>query len=209
MKIFLRAVMSLRLLKSNLFLPADLLRWSKGNFSGPIPVPLKRNFIRGTGLSDAIWIETGTYKGDTSYYLSRTSKQVVTIEPEPTLFRAAKHRLRHEGKITVFEGTSEERFKDAIAISGDRINFFLDGHASGGETFESIVPTPLKFELECITQSLTNLAEAVIVVDDVRLSRFNVSQNSGYPDLNYLYNIAFNLGSTDDIDTNDNFDLLQ
>jgi|MesohylFT_1024984.scaffolds.fasta_scaffold01384_3 hypothetical protein len=186
MKNLLRTIFLLRRTKSTFLLPVEMIRWRKRNFTGPLPVIWKRSFIRTTGIPGVVWIETGTYKGETSYFLSRTSKQVITIEPEPTLFRTAKHRLRGESKITVLEGTSEDRFKEAIEISGNEINFFLDGHASGGETYESSTPTPLIYELECIAQSFIYLKKAIIIVDDVRLSRFTVSQQSGYPNLNYL-----------------------
>jgi hypothetical protein len=187
---FSKSIFFLRRLKSLISLPLDALRWAKRDFNGPLPAPMKRVFLRSVGLVGINWIETGTYKGETAYYLSKTSNRVVTIEPGPALFRAAKHRLRGESKITVLEGTSEYRFKEAIEISGNEINFFLDGHASGGETFESTIPTPLMYELECITHSLIHLKKAVVVVDDVRLSRFTVSQQSGYPNLNYLVNWA-------------------
>jgi predicted O-methyltransferase YrrM len=47
-------------------------------------------------IPNAIWIETGTYLGDTTHLLSKHAKFVYTLEPEPTLFRKAEDRFKRQ-----------------------------------------------------------------------------------------------------------------
>ena len=183
-------IYALRKLKSFTYFPSEYRRWKKRNFSAPLPATLKRNFLLSRGIDGASWIETGTYKGETAFYLSKSSKHVISIEPDLKLFSAAKKGLSGAENVTILLGKSEEVFLDAIELADKDVNFFLDGHFSGGETFQADLPTPLVFELETISRVIHKFEKVVVVIDDVRLCRHNVFEESGYPSLDFLVNWA-------------------
>ena len=183
-------VYKLRRIKAQLFLSFELLKWKKRLYQSPLPAMYKRAFLNSVGTSNACWIETGTYKGETSFYLAQNAKSVITIEPDPKLFAAAKKRLSGARNVTVLQGKSEDRFNEAIALAGSRVNFFLDGHASGGETHHAENSTPLRFELATISAHLNTLEKVVVIIDDIRLCRQNIFIESGYPNLDFLVHWA-------------------
>jgi hypothetical protein len=138
-------------------------------------------------IPQAIWIETGTYLGDTTYFLSKRATFVYSIEPEPTLFRNAETRFRNESNIKVINGLSEEVLPKLLPdIKGD-VNFWLDGHDSGGATHKGPRETPIVQELTCISRHRANFTRMIVFIDDVRLFTPTHKDYTGsYPTLDYL-----------------------
>ena len=50
----------------------------------------KEKLFRTYNFSNGAWVETGTYLGETSKYLSNIAQHVYTIEPSKKYFNAAK-----------------------------------------------------------------------------------------------------------------------
>ena len=161
--------------------------WSKRNFAAPSPTYVKNKVILRNGLRGAIWVETGTYKGDTSALISVDSKKVYTIEPADQLFKDAKQRFSTTSNVEVIHGTSEEVFPKLLPTLHGDINFWLDGHYSTGVTFQGSKDCPLLEELAEIERNLNNFSQIVILVDDVRYCvNPSVHQFSGYPKLDIM-----------------------
>jgi hypothetical protein len=134
-------------------------------------------------LQGANWIETGTYLGETSNYLSQFSNSVITIEPSEFLYKQAKERYGHVKNIDFVFGTSEERFEEIImSLHGD-LNIFLDGHYSEGLTFKSKKDCPLLVELESLVRNLENFDRVHLFIDDVRLMNPSLPDFRDYPTL--------------------------
>jgi len=109
--------------------------WKQRQYDAPSPSKIKHAVMQRNGIIDAQWVETGTYKGDTSLFLSQMSQKVFTIEPAEELFLNAKKRFENNVKIDVMHGVSEELMPILLPkLTGD-ICFWLDGallHKSPG-----------------------------------------------------------------------------
>ena len=161
--------------------------WKERRFAAPSPTYVKKQVILRNGLANAIWVETGTYKGDTSALISVNSKQVYTIEPADQLFTDAKQRFSTYENVEVIHGTSENIFPSLLPTLKGNINFWLDGHYSTGITFQGSKDCPLIEELAEIEKNLSNFPQIVILIDDVRYCvNPQVHQFSGYPKLDTL-----------------------
>jgi len=129
--------------------------------------------------------------------------------------------LTHNDNILIYNGEFlPDNIRDSVTRSIENLMYscrnlyvtkiFRNNHCIWYILVKNI---PELYILQSLKNSLglaTNnhiLKDALTTHPDI-LFNYNIHY-SGYPAINYLYNIAFNLGSTDDIDTNDNFDLLQ
>ena len=165
----------------------EFYQWKKRQFTAPSPDLVKRQVLLSHSIPRAIWIETGTYLGDTTYFLSQDAKFVYSIEPEPTLFRDAEARFKNNKNIKIINGLSEEVLPRILPDIEGEVNFWLDGHDSGGATHRGPQETPIIDELKCISRYRINLTKMVVFIDDVRL--FTPSHKEfrvAYPTLDYL-----------------------
>ena len=162
------------------------LRWLRRGYSSPSPGFVKQNVLLRNGVPGATWIETGTYLGDTTLFLSRHAEKVISIEPDIELWRQAKSRLRKFQNIDLVNGTSEEVFESVLAKVSGNVNFWLDGHYSGGVTYHSGNVTPIEEELAVIERRLDQFDEVSILVDDVRLFDPAINEYEGYPSIDTL-----------------------
>lgn len=160
---------------------ALLVRWMIAGAPAALPPPLKRRFIAKQAGLDSDWIETGTYRGLTTKFLARRfpRSRIVTIEPADALYHAAKQFLAEIPNITVLHGDSAKILGDAITRVGDHVTFFLDGHFSGGETFQNEHACPIPSELEFIRRHAGKLKKSTILIDDARL--LHAHTQTGYP----------------------------
>ena len=69
----------------------------------------------------------------------------------------------------------------------ENICFWLDGHFSGGDTFQGSDDTPILKELDTIEKHISSFENISILVDDFRLFNINNPANKEvYPDKSYL-----------------------
>lgn len=178
----------------------DLVRWVFRGFSMPAPWLIKMKVLSRYRISDAPWVETGTYMGQTTMWLARISPEVVSLEPSQDLFRKVQQRLGKWSNIRLLNETSESGLEQAISSlrSYRQVCFWLDGHFSASGTFMGHVDTPVLFELETISAAWRSgvLEDFVVFVDDVRLFQAehreipSDSERPGYPSLSALVNWA-------------------
>lgn len=113
-------------------------------------------------------IETGTWKGDTTIFLSDYFAKVFTIEVSIEHFFAAQRYLQRFSNIKCIYGSSEQAFHQILPSLADQpIFFYLDAH-----WYEQ---WPLLDELEEI--SLTHKDNCILVIDDFKVP--------GRPDIPY------------------------
>lgn len=135
-------------------------------------------------------METGTYLGDTTSMLAKISNQVYSIEPEKNLYANAIKRFAKIGNVKIINGTSEVVFPGLLPkISGD-VNFWLDGHFSGGITFQGKLDTPILEELRQISENLPHYSNVAVMVDDVRCFNPTVPEYANYPSIDSLVDWA-------------------
>ena len=110
---------------------------------GNSPQFIKEIVFEKYGVANAPWVETGTYMGKTTNFLRERYPHVHTIEPEIKLYNAAL-KLSNGKNVTLYNDVSENVFPKLLkSLSGD-VNFWLDGHYSGGITFKGKKNCPRK-----------------------------------------------------------------
>lgn len=137
------------------------------------------------------WIETGTYKGHTSMFLSEVAKHVYTCEASKECYDHAIQKLSTIRNITAVHGKSSDCLDSFLEQSGDIVNIFLDAHWSGFGvdgtdndmyplTYKGHDDPPVIQELDVISKHLNN-KKVTIVIDDFRCF-VQESKVKGYPD---------------------------
>jgi hypothetical protein len=156
-------------------------------FPTPSPHKEKMTMLRKYG-GYGVWIETGTYLGETTQHLSQFTDEIHTIEPSFELYLKASEYLRSYKNIFLHNGTSEERLapilEELCSRNVNKLNFWLDGHYSAGNTFKGEHETPVMHELSTIEKYANNFKEINIFIDDVRCFHPTTTEYQAYPHLN-------------------------
>lgn len=138
----------------------------------------KRNAI--AGIADKyncrdVFIETGTYMGDTVAYLKNKFSKLISIELSKELAEKAKQRFAGEEKVQIIQGDSATQLSNILTAVSTPVVFWLDGHyssefQSGNEyiiTGKGEKDTPIINELmQIIKHTIKN---HIILIDDARL----------------------------------------
>ena len=169
----------------------SIKNWRKRNFSPPSPEFVKHQVIKNNNLENSVWIETGTYYGETTKLLSKISKKTISIEADEKLYNLSKKKLNHLSNVEIILGKSEEILPKVIKsnINFDNICIYLDAHLchdhlKDKKTFgNEKSATPIRLELDFIEKNLNNFKKINILIDDIRLFN-NKFQN--YPNKNLL-----------------------
>lgn len=118
------------------------------------------------------FIETGTYKGETTFLTSKYFENVYTIEIAPHLFNEVSSYAKEQNITNVhfYLGDSLEKLDEIMKEVENQHNvFFLDAHISGYDSsWNQIIRVPLLNELDIIL-SYDCSKSSVFIFDDVRL----------------------------------------
>jgi hypothetical protein len=128
-----------------------------------VKVTALRRYAREYGLKN--FVETGTYLGDTTASLAPMFSGCFTIEMAPALHTRACERLGKFGNVRCILGDSALMLPSVARQLKEPSLFWLDAHASGGETANS-GKGPLIMELEAIYRD--KAAGHVVLIDDAR-----------------------------------------
>ena len=175
--------------------------WLRNRFSSPAPNFVKWEVLNRWG-SCGTWVETGTYLGETTEYLSRSCDLIISVEPSQELASRAKLLFENSNNVKIVNGTSEEfigKILDGLSKESNRdINFWLDGHFSAGMTYLGNKPCPIVDELLSVGERMKEFSKVSIFVDDVRAFSVGKARDVNYPNLDFLVNWAnqHNLGWT-------------
>ena len=164
----------------------DSRAWAVSGFSSPSPYFIKQACILRNGVKNATWVETGTYLGETSELLSKFSEKVYSIEPQKKLYENAKNYFNNFINVEIINGESQKILPDLLLkIEGD-INFWLDGHYSGANTYEGVDHTPILEELKIIEITINRFNKICVLIDDIRCFNPSNQQYKGYPKVEEL-----------------------
>ena len=148
--------------------------------------------------SNSLCIETGTFQGESTDFLSRRVLKVISIEPSDKYYQAARHRFSGFPNVELVNATSEDILEKLLAQQVGQyqhISFWLDGHYSGGETFKSSRVSPLEEELNSIQKFIKDFESITILIDDARLFiESGAQRDPGYPTLEVVHNWAVKHG---------------
>ena len=169
----------------------SLKNWKIRNFLPPSPDSIKHQVLINNNYSDSLWIETGTYYGETTKLLSKISKKTISIEADKELFESSKKKLKNLKNVELYNGKSEDLLNKSISENLDfkNICIYLDAHLcqdhlKNVKTFGSEhTATPILQELEIIKKYYGKFEKFNVLIDDIRLFYGNF-QN--YPDKNIL-----------------------
>jgi hypothetical protein len=115
-----------------------------------------------------VFVESGTYLGDSVPVALRVFPSVHTIEISSELCEAARRRFAHDARVTCHLGNSPDVLATLLPSLGQIPTvFWLDAHWSKGQTSFHSVHVPLLHELQVICDKA--LGPCLIVIDDVRL----------------------------------------
>ena len=131
------------------------------NFGIPID---KASFIKKLMDLD-VFVEGGTFHGETAIQMSNYFQKVFTIEKSEVMFKSANKNLLNFDNITHIFGDTREHLND-ILKNNDNILFWLDAHWSGGETYGKSDECPL---IEELTFIFSFKKKYIILIDDAEL----------------------------------------
>ncbi|ALH22918.1 hypothetical protein ceV_012 [Chrysochromulina ericina virus CeV-01B] len=123
-----------------------------------------------------VFIETGTFMGETIFRFEKNFNKLHTIEIKSEFYNDAKNKYTGN-KITFHLGDSSIKLIDICKTLNNNVIFFLDGHWSAGNTGRGSKDCPLYEELEAINNNLNN--KAIIIIDDCRLFGLGPNTTNG------------------------------
>ena len=129
------------------------------NFS--IPESLVLNLVKNNNVKN--FIETGTYKGNSSFWAAIHFDNVFTIELNKELYEETSSRKDAPKNITFLQGNSKDVLPEFVNKLDGQSIFWLDGHwcmGAGGKEDEC----PLMNELMAISKT----KDSIILIDDAR-----------------------------------------
>jgi hypothetical protein len=130
-----------------------------------------------------IFIETGTYTGDTIERVKNHFRRIISIELDDKLFENAKRRFSSDPQITIYHGDSGELLPELLSAINSPVFFWLDGHFSGDVTAHGKLETPVQKEMQAIMRH--PIKNHIILIDDARL--FNGTHD--YPTISDFENV--------------------
>lgn len=116
----------------------------------------------------SVFMETGTFKGDTIIKVEPFFERIITIEFSDSLWKAAAARFENTGNIDVLYGNSPDVLASVLpTLAGASILFWLDAHwCVADNTAGDKSQSPLLEEILAIN-SLGDTS--VVLIDDARL----------------------------------------
>jgi hypothetical protein len=152
----------------------------------------KHQLIRDTAVGHdlRVLVETGTYEGETAYWLRKDFDAVYTIELEPSLHRLAAARLAPYPHVHVLFGDGPSVLPSVLDELDHAALFWLDSHGSTTKTAGG--GSPALRELELV---LSHPEPHVALIDDVRLLG-----SPGWPTVDDLSACAERYGRTLSVD---------
>jgi len=115
-----------------------------------------------------LFIESGSYVGDTIGNIKSLFKQIISIEITEKYYDYCKRKFVNNKNIEIIKGDSLLVLPELIDKYQDKkMLFFLDGHYSAGDTGKNDMDVPLIEELKIINEKYNNYV--LIIVDDADL----------------------------------------
>jgi hypothetical protein len=134
----------------------------------PPPRSVKASAIRRYAPGREVFIETGTFYGDTLAALQNDFARLYSIELHRRLARRAMRRFRRNPRVTIIHGDSATHLETVLSDVAAPAVLFLDGHYSGMLTARGEEgDTPVLRELDAALRAGT--PEDAILIDDARL----------------------------------------
>lgn len=116
---------------------------------------------------NAVAVETGTYRGDSTLRFAETFAACTTIERSEALGLRARERFADDPRISVLIGSSRDLLASALPPRSQACFIWLDAHGIYDHTGSDTEENPLLAEVEEIAAS-RDARNTVIGIDDAR-----------------------------------------
>lgn len=148
----------------------------------PPPYSIKRGTLQYLLKKHHIhnFIETGTYRGETTASIAPYVQKVYTVELSVALHAAAVEQFAQTPHVICLHGDSGDLLAGILEELEEPALLWLDGHYSGGITAKGSEHSPILRELQHISTS-THANAHVILIDDARCFGAN-----GYPTVDFV-----------------------
>ncbi len=149
--------------------PIHYRRWLKANCPHPPPGFVKHLILQeyARRFPCDVFVETGTFRGNTVSAMSEYFGEIHSIEINPVFASRARKIFKSDPHITIHQGDSAVILGEVLDRIGDKsVMFWLDGHYYAGVDRLVEDESPIVGELEAIRNSKVD--PAVVLVDDVR-----------------------------------------
>jgi hypothetical protein len=169
---------------------SSFLSWKKRGYLGNYPQFVKNKIFLKYFIGSGVVVETGTLIGTSTDFFSNNFPIVHSIEPAEKFFNISKKKFLNRKNVFLYNLSSEDILDQILNdLKGD-INFWLDGHYSGGETYKGKFECPIISELNIIENRLNNFQNIVILIDDVRLFGGIHDSAKDYPQIRVIIDWA-------------------
>jgi hypothetical protein len=118
-----------------------------------------------TRLGASVFVETGSFRGDTVMWAAGRFERVVSVELSPELYRDAERRVGGSANVELHLGDSREVLAEVVPGIAAPAIFWLDAHWCGDETAGRLDECPLLGELQVIRGAQP---PPCVLVDDAR-----------------------------------------
>lgn len=142
-----------------------------------------------------MFVETGTYKGNTARWAAKNFSKVITIEKDDQRYSAFKQSI--DGKINnidALHGDSSSKIETIVnLVKGQKTLYWLDAHPMQVTDASDKLQIPLLQELRHI---LTHKTEVFILIDDARfILSHGLCHYNGipYPDMTDITDLVKNV----------------
>ena len=144
--------------------PRLVAEWETHGRPTPPPSGVKHAFLlEYAGKYDLpLFVETGTFWGDTVAAMRRHFRVVISIELAPRLARHSQRRFAPFRGVTIIQGNSAVALAEVVPGLREPALFWLDGHDSGADTAAT---EPLRDELAAVMRAPKG---SVVLIDDAR-----------------------------------------
>lgn len=117
--------------------------------------------------SSRVFLEAGTFVGNTAMRCSGDFEKVVTIELDPILHQQAKTYLSRRSNVLCLEGDALKLLPSVLEKTDIRDALvFLDGHFSGGATAHGELAEPACEEITVLAKYRDKIN--AVIIDDFR-----------------------------------------
>jgi len=169
-------------------------RYCEAILRGEYPLPpqsLKLAVIRHNipNPHPRVFIETGTYYGDTVAAIKDMYTSVISIEVDEAFYKKACIRFATDKNVRIVLGDCASELPAILSGLQEPAVFWLDGHYSGGETGKGEIEDPILISLNQIASH--PVKEHVIFVDDAR----TFDGREGRPDISDVFNFIKKIDS--------------
>lgn len=133
-----------------------------GYVSFSLPKEIVLEFKEKGGFKN--FIETGTYKGGSSFWAAHHFEKVYTIEIDPAISKATSSSADCQKNIQFYVGNSKDVLPELVKEIKFPSLFWLDGHWCNISNVGKDMECPLIDELK----ALKDFGDSVILIDDAR-----------------------------------------